>query len=156
MDGLHKYIQSKLNDLTGDWIGKKSGYEQDACANLGFTHSSNRYWDCTHNNLFIEIKKGKSIWLDEIRYAEILLSQLSGVTDSKNNTITIFIIPATDKKTINKIYIVDTKKIIKFLNLTPEWCELLIKRHKEVVRSLNCQQSMTLKDVRQLADYIVE
>ena len=41
------------------------------------------------------------------------------------------------------------------MKLTSEWAESLLLRHKETTRSLNCQQSMTIKDLRNIADYEV-
>ena len=153
MDELNQHITTKINELNGDWISKKSGYEKDACEQLGFTCERKRYWDCLFNNTYIEIKKGKSIWLDEVRYCEILMSDTIDNDDCKKETITIFIIPTKNKKGIEKIYIIDTKKLIKFMKITLEWAPLLLSRRKQITRSLNCQQSMTIKDLKKIADY---
>ena len=153
IDQLKKHITSKINILEGDWISKNSGYEKEACRQLSFICETKRYWDCRFNEMFIEIKKGKSIWLDEIRYSEILLSVEMDNMDCQKDTITIFIIPTKDRKLIEKIYIIDTKKIISFLKLTPEWAKGLLFRKKQINRSLNCQQSMTVNDLKKIANY---
>ena len=73
---LVSHLTNKKSDLSGAWIKKNSNYEEDLCKNIGFNFNTNRYWDCIYKNFYIEIKKGKSIWLDEVRYSEILLNVL--------------------------------------------------------------------------------
>ena len=156
MEQLNIYLQNKINELNGAWISKNSGYEKEACINLGFNCQTKRYWDCEYNGLYIEIKKGKSIWLDEVRYCEIFMSDKIYINDEcKQKTITIFLIPSNDKNKIENIIIIDTLKLIKFMQINTEWAERLLLRNKEAKRSLNCQQSMTLKDVKLIADYII-
>jgi len=157
---LKAYLQTKINSLSGAWINKNSGYEQLVCDKLGFTCQTSRYWDCVYNGLYIEVKKGKSIWLDEIRYAEQISIQTNTSIDLPidnkfQKTITIFLIHNKDKTAISNIYVIDTDKLIKFMNITPEWAISLIARRKDVKRCLNCQQSMTVKDLAQIADYVV-
>lgn len=41
------------------------------------------------------------------------------------------------------------------MKINTEWAEMLLSRHKKITRSLNCQQSMTLKDLRLITDYII-
>ena len=149
---LNNFLKNKINELNGDWISKNSGYEKEACNNLGFNCETKRYWDCEYNGLYIEIKKGKSIWLDEVRYSEILTN---ANIDSRKETITMFIIPSKDKKKVDNIYLIDTKKLIIFMKITNEWAINLLDRHKKTTRSLNCQQSMTIKDLKQIADYTI-
>jgi len=155
MDELHIYLQDKIKELNGAWISKNSGYEREACLNLGFNCERKRYWDCEYNGLYIEIKKGKSIWLDEVRYCEMFMSDTIENNECKMKTITMFLIPSADKNTIKNIYLIDTCKLIQFLKINKEWAENLLIRHKEITRSLNCQQSMTLKDLKLIADYII-
>ncbi len=147
------HIEGVISNLNGEWISKNSHYEKEACKQLHFACETKRYWDCLFDGLYIEIKKGKSIWLDEVRYCELLMNEKIDNEDCKKETITIFIIPTKNKKNIEKIYIIDTNKIINFLNLTPEWAEHLLNRHKNVKRSINCQQSMTVSDLKNIADY---
>jgi hypothetical protein len=71
---LHEHLKTKINELKGAWISKNSGYEKEACLDLGFKCETKRYWDCEWNDRYIEIKKGNSIWLDEVRYCEIVMS----------------------------------------------------------------------------------
>ena len=152
MSDLNIYLQNKIKELNGLWILKNSGYDNEACVNLGFNCEKSRYWDCEYNGLYIEIKKGISIWLDEVRYCEIFMSDND---KCKQETITIFLIPSKDKNTIKNIYIIDTRKIIQFLKINTKWAETLLFRHKEIAHSLNCQQSMTLNDLKKIANYII-
>jgi len=156
MNNLNIYLQTKINELNGAWISKNSGYEKEACLNLGFNCETKRYWDCEYNGSYIEIKKGKSIWLDEVRYCEILMSNNIDNDECKKKTITMFLIPTKDKNKIEKIYIIDTQKLIDFMKIDKVWAEILLSRHKQTTRSLNCQQSMTIKDLRLIADYTIE
>jgi len=155
MNALNTHLVSIINTLNGEWISKNSSYEKGACLQLGFTCNTKRYWDCRFNDTYIEIKKGRSIWLDEVRYCEVLMSDTIDNDECKKKTITIFIIPTKNKKRIEKIYIINTTKLIQFMKITPEWSKSLLLKHKETTRSLNCQQSMTIKDLRNIADYEV-
>lgn len=155
MEELNYYLQHKIKDLHGKWISKNSGYEKEACVMLGFNCERKRYWDSEYKGLYIEIKKGKSIWLDEIRYCEIFMSDKIENEECKQETITMFLIPSKDKERIENIILVNTRKIIQFLNINAEWAEILLNRKKEIVRSINCQQSMTMKDLKSIADYII-
>jgi len=155
MEKLNHYLQYKIKELNGEWISKNSGYEKEACINLGFKCDTKRYWDCEYNGLYIELKKGKSIWLDEVRYCEIFMSDKIDNEECKKETITIFMIPSKDKNKIENIIIIDTQKLIPFMKINTEWAEILLTRHKKTTRSLNCQQSMTIKDLKLIADYII-
>jgi hypothetical protein len=152
MEQLNEYLHGKMEDLRGSWISKNSGYENDLCIILGFNCQKERYWDCEYNDLYIEIKKGKSIWLDEVRYSEIFM----GINDKcKQKTITIFLIPSKDKNKIENIIIVDSQKLIDYLKIDAKSAEFLLTRREIINRTLNCQQSVSLKDLKSMADYIV-
>ena len=152
MEQLNEYLHGKMEELRGSWISKNSGYENDLCIILGFNCQKERYWDCEYNDLYIEIKKGKSIWLDEVRYSEIFM----GINDKcKQKTITIFLIPSKDKNKIENIIIVDSQKLIDYLKIDAKSAEFLLTRHEIINRTLNCQQSVSLGDARSMADYIV-
>jgi hypothetical protein len=149
------HLEERIDQLSGDWIKRNSNYEKGACQNLGFNYEAKRYWDCEFNGTYIEIKKGRSIWLDEVRYSEILLSEEIDNLECKEETITMFLIPSRDKERIDRIFLVDTKRIISFMNIDKEWAYRLLSRHKVTTRSLNCQQSMTIKDVENIANHII-
>lgn len=64
MNELNIYLQDKIKELN---VSKNSGYEKEACINLGFNYQTKRYWDCEYNGLYIEIKK------ENLRYCEIFM-----------------------------------------------------------------------------------
>ena len=147
---LVSHLTNKKSDLSGAWIKKNSNYEEDLCKNIVFNFNTNRYWDGIYKNFYIEIKKGKSIWLDEVRYSEILLNVNK---DCEINTYTMFLIPSKNKESIDDIYLVDTKKIIKFLNINENWAKILLERNNSLKTNINCQQRLTLGNLKTLADY---
>ena len=56
-------------------------------------------------------------------------------------------------KSIDDIYLVDTKKIIKFLNINENWAKILLERNNSLKTNINCQQRLTLGNLKTLADY---
>ena len=155
MDLVMNHLRNSVKRLSGEWIKRNSNYEHDACLDLGFKSETKRYWDCEFNGTYIEIKKGKSIWLDEVRYSEIFLSDEMDNPDCRIDTITMFLIPSKCKEFIEKILLVDTKRIISFMKIDREWGSNLLERRKKTTRSLNCQQSMTVRDVESIANHII-
>ncbi|MHA1345632.1 MAG: hypothetical protein ACTSVO_12345 [Candidatus Heimdallarchaeaceae archaeon] len=150
VEELVLHLKTKKPLLCGEWINKNSSYEKEASNILVFNFENERYWDCEINGIYIEIKKGRSIWLDEVRYCEILLK----LNDkSSMETITMFLIPSKNKETIDNIYLVNTKKIVEFMKIDEEWADILLKRKSIIKHSLNCQQNMTLKDLSEISDY---
>ena len=133
--------------IQGEWIRKNSGYEAGLCDCLGWKQVLTRYFDAVTHGFKIEIKKGKSIWLDLVRYSEIVTG------DGDLDTITAFFIPNDKKTEIEHIYFVKTDSIIRFLGLDKEHAEQIIKLKDLVPRQLNCQTSMTVSDVKKLAFY---
>ena len=111
-----------------------------------------RYCDAEWNGLFLEFKKGRSVWLDLVRYSEILLKVGE---EASQETITIFFIPNKRRTEIEEIIVVDTKILIEKLRLNAEIAERLIKLNKVVPRSLNAQASMTLNDIRGISKWII-
>ncbi len=150
MEILYNYLDKKIYELKGEWISKPRYYEEEACMNLDFNYKSGRYCDCEYNGTYIELKKGNSsAWFNEIRYAEILMYKWL------KETVTMFMIPSENKAKIYYIYLIDTKDIIKALCITPEWAIEVIKRNKEIQRSLQYQHNLTKKDLRDMAKYVV-
>jgi hypothetical protein len=111
-----------------------------------------RYWDAIWNNQEIEFKKGNSIWLDLVRYSEVLLQSNE---DASKDTLTLFFIPNKAKDKIEEIICVVTKKLIEYIKLDQEKAEQLILLSENVPRSLNAQASLTKKDIRNIATFIV-
>lgn len=150
---LKKHLIKKKNYLQGEWVRKNSNYEEYICKILNFDLQKSRYWDAIGFNLFIEFKKGKSIWLDLIRYSEIMLEKS---IDSMNETLTLFFIPNDTKNRINEIICVKTSAIINKMNLSTSQSEAILSLKEIVPRSVNCQASLTVSDVKNLATFIVK
>ena len=141
-------VTKNLNKkLVGSWIKRQSAYEQDLCQETQWQDQENRYFDAICNGINLEIKKGTSIWLDLRRYAEI-------VKHHGPETVTCFFVPDKNKTYIQNILIVDTTKIINWLNITQETADKILEIN--VPRGLNMQASMTLKDVKQIADVVLK
>lgn len=137
------------NKLIGDWIKNNSSYDSYICDILNMTEDTVRYWDAIWNNQHIEFKKGNSIWLDLVRYSEILLKTNM---ESSKEIITLFFIPNKRKDVIEEIICVTTKDLI---NLDEDGAKQLIGLNEKVPRSLKAQASLTKKDIRVIATFIV-
>lgn len=144
------HLRANKHLLKGEWVSKNCNYENDVCDLLNMKCEMTRYWDGTYgrNPIRIEIKKGNSIWLDEVRYAEQKLS------DPNQHLLTMFLIPNSTKTCIQHIYIVHLQTLFNFLKMNNvEWCEYLLKRNEEINHSLNCQQRMCIGDLKDIAEY---
>lgn len=104
-------------------------------------------------NIGIEFKKGRSIWLDLVRYSEILLRE--GYQE-EHETFTLFFIPDKEREYIQEVYGVYTSELIKKINITDDVARSIININKMTPRSLNCQASLTVKDVREISCFIVK
>lgn len=142
---LNEMIANLPDKLSGEWIKRNSSYEIDLCNDIGWIADTNRYFDARYGKIAIEIKKGKSIWLDLVRYSEIALG--IGV----KNTVTAFFIPDKDKSYIEKILFVYTDDIIRILKIDKDLAESLTSLNKNMPRSLNCQASLTVHDLSEIA-----
>ena len=151
-EDLEEHLSKKKNLLSGSWILNNSSYDADICDILEMSVSTGRYWDAQWKTYCIEFKKGSSIWLDLVRYSEAFLKIDE---DASKETLTLFFIPDKKKEKIEEIICVQTKSIIEKVRLTEEIASQLIKLNKAVPRSLNAQASLTKKDVRNLAEFII-
>jgi hypothetical protein len=149
---LREQLRTFKNDLLGDWILKNSSYDTEICDILKMNFMKSRYWDAEWNGLFIEFKKGRSIWLDLVRYSEVLL-QLNN--DASRETITLFFVPTKSKDKIEEIVGVETKSIIEKLGLTDKLARSLVELNDYVPRQLNAQASLTVNDVKKISRWIV-
>lgn len=64
-------------------------------------------------------------------------------------------IPSKDKTKIENIYLINSKKIIDFMKIDIQWANIILKRNNCIKRNLNCQQNMTISDVKEIADFII-
>jgi hypothetical protein len=152
LNQLEQHLIENKNKLMGEWIKNNSSYDGYICDILNMTEDTVRYWDAIWNNQYIEFKKGNSIWLDLVRYSEILLK--TNIESSKE-TITLFFIPNKSKDVIEEIICVITKDLINLINLNEDSAKQLIELNEKVPRSLNAQASLTKKDIRTIATFIV-
>ena len=149
---LEKHLIGHKENLIGDWIKNNSSYDGDICKILSMKEDTVRYWDARWFETYIEFKKGKSIWLDLVRYSEILLKVNS---DASKETFSLFFIPNDFRDKINEIIGVKTNNIIKKIGLSENVANQLIDLKKIVPRSLNAQASLTVKDIKTISDFIV-
>jgi len=152
IEELKKILEKYKQSLYWDFVKNNSSYDWYICNILWIDEDTWRYWDAQFDWLKIEFKKWKSIWLDLIRYSEIYLWVNE---DSREKTITLFFIRDKDRNKIIEIIWIETEKIIKKLWLDEEKSNILIKLNQDMPRSLNAQASLTVKDIRLFADFVI-
>lgn len=152
IENLKILLQSNKDKLTGEWIRANSSYDGYICRILNMKEAAERYWDAVWEGNYIEFKKGNSIWLDLVRYSEVLL-KTNG--DAAKDTLTLFFIPDSSKSSIEKIICVKTYNIIKTINLTEDIAKQLIALNNIVPRSLNAQASLTKNDVKRISEFVI-
>lgn len=149
---LKNFLIPLKEKMVWDFLRNNSNYDWALCDILWMQEDTWRYWDAQWNGYKIEFKKWTSIWLDLIRYSEIVL----WTTDNANiETITLFFIPDKDKLKIQEVLWIRTTLLIERLWLDIEMAKILLEIHNTVPRSLNAQASLTVKDVRIIADFII-
>ena len=147
---IKKKLQSYIHLLQGDFTVKEKHYEERLCSLLEWECYNDRYFDAFNGESFIEIKKGLGhMFYNMIRYAEIYLKC------GKQDTITLFMRYNKSKKRIDEVLIIDTQKILDFLDLSATKASLCIYMKKTAKRQIHIQASATLKDMRQWSSYIV-
>ncbi len=149
---LQEHLKNRRTLLHGAWIKENNSYEGDLCKLLEFTQEKNRYWDAAWGNYRIELKKGASIWLDLVRYSEMLLKINE---QAKTDTISLFFFPNKSKDAISTVACVSTPKIIEILCLDGNTASFLIALNKRLPRQLNAQASLTPSDIKRIAAFTV-
>ena len=150
MYSISKQCEKYIDMMSGHWVIPKNAYEKDFCKLMGWKLNDGRYSDAHIDETFIEIKKGQGMmWFDMVRYAEIYMGK------GRQETITIFIRYDKKQQYVRDIYIIDTRKIVEFLKMTPETSAFCNKIYTELPRGLNMQASATNKDMREMAEYII-
>jgi hypothetical protein len=152
MEELKKYLEKSIDLLSGDFVRKNNGYDEMICTILDeFSVDTNRYWDARWlDKIYIEFKKGRSIWLDLVRYSEI---KKKINADATIETITLFFIPDTARTRIVHILGLKTSKLIEKLNISNKDADFIIKLNEIVPRSLNAQASLTVNDIKEICDF---
>jgi len=151
-NSIEQHLKDHKKNLKGEWVGKNSGYDGAICEILGMTPRKSRYWDAEWQGILLEFKKGKSIWLDLVRYSEILLRV---TTEASRPTITLFFVPCPYRYEIGEIVVVETNRLIEKLKLNEKIASSLVALNKHVPRQLNAQASLTLADIREIARAII-
>jgi hypothetical protein len=149
---LKKHLELNKEKLFGDWVKRNSSYDCYICDRLCMDEDTVRYWDAVWKGQPIEFKKGKSIWLDLVRFSEAFLKCNP---EASKETLTLFFIPNKAKDRIEQIVCVETYKLIEHIGLNREQAKQLVELNASVPRSLNVQTSLTPKDVRNIATFIV-
>jgi len=151
-EALKAHLLEHKKNLIGDWVRKNCAYDEYICDGLNMALRKSRYWDAEWNDLHLEFKKGRSIWLDLVRYGEIVL-EVSG--EASVETLTLFFLPTTDKHAIEEIIVAETRSLISRLRLTEEMARSLVRMKQTVPRSLNAQASLTVNDVKEMSVWTV-
>jgi hypothetical protein len=149
---LREHLNTRKQDLKGYWILDGSAYEEDICDILKMQCRKSRYWDAEWGGLFLEFEKGRNISLDLVRYSEAVLKL---DPDASVSTLTAFFVPTQRREKIEEIIVVDTKALIKKLDLTEDIARGLVALSKRIQRQLNAQASLSLKDVREISLWTV-
>ncbi|MEK7148677.1 MAG: hypothetical protein AAB770_02045 [Patescibacteria group bacterium] len=153
---LENLLREHIALLSGSFVSKNSGYDGDICKIInGFEETTTRYWDCfwKEESLYIEFKKGRSIWLDLVRYSEIILGENA---EANTQTFTLFFIPNSDRSKIVEIIGLETSKLIEKINLDKKDAIQLLDLNRTVPRSFNAQASLTIKDIKAISSFIVK
>jgi hypothetical protein len=110
--------------------------------------AASRYWDATWEGQRIEFKKGRSIWLDLVRYSE----QLLGTVDAaREDVVTFSFIPDRRRTRVERILCCDTEALLRKLGLTTDEANALLALCARVPRQLNSQASLTVGDIEAIA-----
>jgi len=150
MQQIRKRLEQCIHLMEGDFVVKESHYEKELCDIVQWECFDSRYYDAYDGKTYIEIKKGQSMmWFNMIRYAEIF------VKIGTQNTITLFVKYNKKKKRVDEIFIMDTKRILNHLNMTPTKAACCIILNKDSKRSLHMQAGATANDMREMSSMIV-
>lgn len=154
MTNLSTVLTDRFGALEGDWVTKNSGYEGALAGALGWQAEPSRYWDArTPSGVLVEFKKGRSIWLDLVRFAEVILSNDG---DANQPTVTLFFVPERhrsrhERRKIVEVLGLPTRNVIDALKLSVDEAHSLVALHRKLPRAFNAQARFTLSDVRRMA-----
>lgn len=150
-DDIQRHLDAHAKNLTGPWVGRRSGYEQEACSALGIECVQSRYADAKWGRYSIELKKGRSIWLDIVRYSEIIIAHSEYAEDT---ALTLFLVPDKEVGRVTEVVCVPTKNLIAHLNINIEAAHTVLWLRDRVPRQLNAQANLTILDVKKLMAFL--
>lgn len=149
---LREHLHTLKADLKGYWILDYSPYKEDLCHILKMRFRKSGYWDAEWEGLFLEFERGRSIRLDLLRYSKTLLKL---DPDTSVTALTAFFIPTQRRQRIEQIIVVDTRHLLRKLDLTKEVAQGLIALNKRIAGRLNAHAALTLKDVKEISLWTV-
>jgi hypothetical protein len=152
---LEAHLRRMKPTLAGAWVNANSGYEGALSALLEMTEERSRYWDARWRGRALEFKKGHSIWLDLVRYAEV---QLGSNAQAREETATLFFLPDKPRQRIKEVVCVETRALIRHLGITTQEAVFLgelAARMKGAGRNLNAQASLRVPEARKIAAFFV-
>ena len=140
-----------------EWLTKSTNYEKHIAEIFGMKCERKRYWDAyyefNNENILIEFKKGySSMWFDEVRYSECLLQM---TMEASLPTITLQFIPSNCRTYIESICIIDTKKLLEYMQISNNDAMYIVNRFKKLNNHLNCQQSITNNILKSISEYVI-
>ena len=153
MEEIARICKEQIINMEGDWVIPKNNYEKDFCALLDWECiPKGRYYDAKSekSGAYIEIKKGiGGMWLDMIRYAEILLG--TGTQD----TITVYFNWNKKLERVKQIFVIDTKVLISALGLTKVTAKNILVMNETFPGRVNHLQCMTQTKIKNIAKHII-
>jgi hypothetical protein len=149
---LREHLFTLKSDLKGHWILDYSPYKENLCHILKMRCRKSGYWDAEWGGLFLEFERGRNIRLDLLRYSKAFLKL---DPDSSIPALTAFFIPTQRRERIEQIIVVDTRRLLRKLDLTEEIAKGLIALNKRIAGKLNAQAGLTLKDVKEISLWTV-
>ena len=113
MLAIKQQLEKTIDEMEGEWISTKNGYEKALSKSVGWENREGRYADGTNGTTDIEYKKGQgAMWYDMVRYAEIE----AGI--GTQDTATCMFHYGKDEKYgrhVRDIHIMDTKKLSEYM-----------------------------------------
>ncbi len=151
-EDMREHIRQNIKQCQGSWVGEKNGYESELCSALRIDLNQTRYQDATWNGYSLELKKGTRIWIDLVRYAEILIEKQEL---NSPKSLCLFCVPNNQKRVIAEIIGVSNPKLLEKFALSDQQAKALLELRDHVPRQLNAQASLTVLDVRSIADFSI-
>lgn len=148
IDDLLLHLSHRIGFIPETVVQRRSGYEAALANTLGMTSATSRYWDAEWRGQRIEFKKGRSIWLDLVRYSEQLLGTAEA---AREHVLTLFFVPDASRSRVERILCCDTEALLRKLGLTTEEASALVELRARVPRQLNAQASLTVSDIEAIA-----
>jgi len=149
---LKEHLHTFKADLKGYWILDYSPYKENLCRILKMRSRKSGYWDAEWEGLFLEFEKGRSIQLDLLRYSKALLKL---EPDSTVSALTAFFIPTQRRQRIEEIIVVDTRRLLRKLDLNEGIAKGLIALNRRISGKLNAQANLTPKDIKKISLWTV-